>query len=119
MKITDLNKLINSELTTKIKGSSIENGELMINCDVININPIILFLKSDKNCRFRQLIDILAVDYPNREKRFKIYYLLLSHENNLRIKISSDFRTLVFNFTISNCFLSSPFNVFPDGNFNF
>ena len=52
---------------------------------------VIQFLKSNENCKFRQLIDILAVDYPNREKRFKIYYLLLSHENNLRIKISSDF----------------------------
>ena len=40
------------------------------------------------NCRFRQLIDITAVDYPGKEKRFKVVYLLLSHENNLRILIN-------------------------------
>ncbi len=91
MKLTDLNKLLNSELTTKIKDSSIKNGELLIKSDVSNLNAIILFLKSDKNCKFEQLIDILAVDYPSKEKRFNIYYLLLSHENNLRVKICSDF----------------------------
>ena len=91
MKLADLNKFLNSELTTKINDSLIENGELLINSEVSNLNSILLFLKSDKNCKFKQLIDIFAADYPGREKRFKIYYLLLSHENNLRIKISSDF----------------------------
>ena len=40
------------------------------------------------NTKFRQLIDITVVDYPEN-KRFKLIYLLLSHENNLRIKIST------------------------------
>ena len=42
-----------------------------------------------KNTKFRQLIDITAVDYPEKSKRFKIVYLLLSHEFNQRIIISS------------------------------
>tara|TARA_B100000214_G_C23856392_1_gene575904 strand:- start:134 stop:733 length:600 start_codon:yes stop_codon:yes gene_type:complete len=90
MKLADLNKLLNAELTTKIKSTLIENDELLINCEPIHLNTIILFLKSDKNCKFKQLIDILAVDYPGKEKRFKIYYLFLSHENNLRIKLSAE-----------------------------
>tara|TARA_B100000700_G_scaffold325144_1_gene433109 strand:+ start:1055 stop:1654 length:600 start_codon:yes stop_codon:yes gene_type:complete len=90
MELTNLNKLLNSELTTKIKDSSIENDELLINSEINNIQSIILFLKSNEKCKFKQLIDIVAVDYPNKEKRFKIYYLLLSHEKNLRIKISAD-----------------------------
>tara|TARA_B100001029_G_C14958795_1_gene393170 strand:- start:229 stop:828 length:600 start_codon:yes stop_codon:yes gene_type:complete len=89
MKLTDLNKLLNSELTTLIISSEIKNNELLINSEINNLNSIILFLKSDIKCKFKQLIDIFAVDYPNNEKRFKIYYLLLSHEYNLRIKISS------------------------------
>ena len=36
---------------------------------------------------FKQLIDITAVDYPENERRFKLVYLLLSHEFNLRINI--------------------------------
>tara|TARA_Y100000817_G_scaffold298942_1_gene276582 strand:+ start:165 stop:764 length:600 start_codon:yes stop_codon:yes gene_type:complete len=88
MKLANLNKLLNSELTTKIINSSIENDELVINSEINNLNSIILFLKSNNNCKFKQLIDIFAADYPNREKRFKIFYLFLSHEKNLRIKIS-------------------------------
>ena len=93
MKLEDLNKLLNSELTTKIKNSSILNNELLIDVEVGNLYSTILFLKTDNKCKFKQLIDVVAVDYPNDDNRFKIYYLLLSHENNLRIKISTSFPT--------------------------
>ena len=89
MNLPQLNNLLNSELTSKIKESKEENGELLINVDLANIYSTILFLKTDSKCKFRQLIDILAVDFPGEEDRFKIYYLLLSHENNIRIKIVS------------------------------
>ncbi len=89
MNLAELNNLLNSELTSKIKESKIENGELLINVELANIYSTMLFLKTDSKCKFRQLIDILAVDFPGEEDRFKIYYLLLSHENNIRIKIVS------------------------------
>tara|TARA_Y100001970_G_scaffold30195_1_gene37477 strand:- start:1643 stop:2242 length:600 start_codon:yes stop_codon:yes gene_type:complete len=88
MNLSDLNKLLNSELTTKINSSLIENDELLVNIEASNLQSVLLFLKSNVKCKFRQLIDIVPADYPNEEKRFKIYYLLLSHEKNLRIKIS-------------------------------
>ena len=92
MNLAELNNLLNSELTSKIKGSKEENGELLINVELANIYSTILFLKTDSKCKFRQLIDILAVDFPGEEDRFKIYYLLLSHENNIRIKIVSQIK---------------------------
>ena len=88
MNLAELNNLLNSELTSKIKESKEENGELLINVELANIYSTILFLKTDSKCKFRQLIDILAVDFPGEEDRFKIYYLLLSHEKNLRIIVS-------------------------------
>ncbi len=91
MKLTDLNKLLNSELTTKIKDSNIDNEELLLNVEVNNIYSTILFLKTNTECKFKQLVDIVGADYPNNEKRFKIYYLLLSHKNNLRIKVLANF----------------------------
>ncbi len=91
MQLADLNKLLNSELTTKIKDSHIDNGELLVHVESSNLYSAILFLKTNSDCKFKQLIDILAADYPNNEKRFKIYYLLLSHENNLRIKVTTNF----------------------------
>ena len=91
MNLTDLNKLINSELTTKIKNTKIENNELSIDVKVENLYQVILFLKTDEKCKFKQLIDIAAADYPDEEYRFEICYLFLSHENNLRIKIIINF----------------------------
>jgi len=86
--IIDLEKIVNSGLTTTIKKSEINFDQLFIDVDVENLMSVILFLKTNDKCKFRQLIDITATDYPGKEKRFKIVYLLLSHENNLRMIIN-------------------------------
>ncbi|MFL2889411.1 MAG: NADH-quinone oxidoreductase subunit C [Pelagibacteraceae bacterium] len=86
--IQQLEKLVNSELTSKVQSSIIEFDELLIHSTPENLLEIIQFLKTNDNCKFRQLIDIAGVDYPQEEKRFKLIYLLLSHEFNFRIKIS-------------------------------
>ena len=88
--ITDLEKIVNSGLTTNVIKSEINFGQLYLDIDVKSIISTILFLKTNDKCRFRQLIDITAVDFPNRESRFKIVYLLLSHENNLRIIVNAN-----------------------------
>ena len=87
--VIDLERTVNSGLTTTIKKSEINFEQLFIDVDVDNIISTILFLKTNEKCRFKQLIDITAVDYPEKEKRFKIVYLLLSHVNNLRIVINA------------------------------
>ena len=85
--LTDLEKKINSELTTKIKSSKINHNQLYLNIDSDDLLEVILFLKNNEETRFRQLIDITAVDYLEKDKRFKLVYLLLSHEFNKRIII--------------------------------
>jgi NADH-quinone oxidoreductase subunit C len=82
-----LEKKINSELNTKINSSKIKNDQIYLNIDTNDITDVILFLKNNENTNFKQLIDITAVDYPENEKRFKLVYLLLSHEFNVRILI--------------------------------
>ena len=86
--VNDLERTVNSGLTTTIKKSEINFDQLFIDVDIKNLVSTILFLKTNEKCRFKQLIDITAVDYPEKEKRFKMVYLLLSHENNLRIVIN-------------------------------
>ena len=88
--VNDLEKTVNSGLTTTIKKSEINFNQLLIYVNVEDIISTILFLKTSEKCKFRQLIDITAVDYPQNEKRFKIVYFLLSHEKNLRITINTD-----------------------------
>ena len=88
--IFDLEKIVNSGLTTTIKSSKIIYGQLLVNVDLDDLYSTILFLKTNEKCKFKQLIDITAVDYPEKENRFEIVYLLLSHENNLRVIIKSN-----------------------------
>ena len=83
--LTDLEKKINSELTTKIKKSEIKHEQLYLNIDNVDLIDVSLFIKSNENTKFRQLIDITVVDYPEQTKRFKVVYLFLSHEFNQRI----------------------------------
>jgi len=86
-KLADLEKKVNSELTTKINSSKIHHNQLYLNIDSNDLLEVILYLKTSDETRFRQLIDITAVDYPEKDLRFKLVYLLLSHEFNQRILI--------------------------------
>ena len=103
-----LEKLINSELSSKIHNSIIQNDELMIDINDSDLLEVIQFIKSNEKCKFRQLIDIAGIDYPSEDKRFKLVYLFLSHENNSRIKISIQFEI--------NQVINSITKIFPSAN---
>ena len=91
LSLQELEKLVNSELTSKINNSSINFEELLIEVSPAELINVLVFLKSDDKLKFKQLIDIAGIDFPEEEKRFKLIYLLLSHEKNVRIKISINF----------------------------
>ena len=106
--LKDLEKLINSELSTKIKGSKIKHNQIYLNISDVDLVDVMLFLKTNKSTKFKQLIDITAVDYIEKEKRFKIVYLLLSHEFNHRIQVD---------FSINeNDLVSTLVSIFPAAN---
>ena len=106
--LIDLEKKINSELTTKIKKSEIKHDQLYINIDNDDLIEVCLFLKSNKDTKFRQLIDITIVDYPENTQRFKVVYLFLSHEFNQR---------LILSYMINeNEVISSLTSIFPSAN---
>ena len=86
--LEDTEKIINSELTTKINSSKIKHNHIYLNIKNTELIDVILFLKTNNETKFRQLIEITAVDYPQNVNRFKLVYLLLSHENNHRIIVN-------------------------------
>ena len=106
--LPDLEKKINSELTTKVKNSKLKNNQIYLNIESDDLLEVILFLKNNNESKFKQLIDITAVDYPEKEKRFKLVYLFLSHEINSRIIV--DF------FVNENEIVSSLTSIFPSAN---
>ena len=106
--LEDLEKKINSELNTKIKESKIKHNQLYLEIEADDLVDVCTFVKIDKDTKFRQLIDITAVDYLQKDKRFKLVYLLLSHEFNQRLIISY--------FISENEIITSLTKVFPAAN---
>ena len=91
-KLKKIKKIIDSELASKVQQSVIVNEELTVEINVNDLVEVVQFLKSNDKCKFRQLVDIAGVDYPEKDKRFQLVYLFLSHENNIRIKILIKFQ---------------------------
>ena len=108
MSLLNLEKKINSELNTKINSSSIKHDLLDLNINKDSLIDVILFLKNNSATKFKQLIDITAVDYIGHNNRFKMVYLLLSHEFNNRVKISFEIN--------ENEFVNSITKIFPSAN---
>ena len=106
--LIDLEKKINSELTTKINKSEIKHNQIYLEIDKEDLISVVLFTKSNNNTKFRQLIDITVVDYPERTQRFKIVYLFLSHEFNQRMILSYDIN--------ENEIIPSITTIFPSAN---
>ena len=106
--LIDLEKKVNSELNTKINVSSVKHDQLYLNIDSKDLIDVVIFLKTNKDTKFKQLIEITAVDYPEKEKRFKLVYLFLSHEFNQRILIDYQIN--------ENEIVTSLTSVFPSAN---
>jgi NADH-quinone oxidoreductase subunit C len=106
--LKDLEKIINSELTTKVVSSKINHNQIYLSINDKDLIDVVLFLKTNSNTKFNQLIDVTAVDYPECDRRFKVVYLLLSLEKNQRLILDL--------FIKENEFVSSLTSVFPSAN---
>ena len=106
--LIDVEKKINSELTTKINRTLIKHNQIYVQIDKEDLIDVVLFLKTNKDFKFRQLIDITVVDYPEETQRFKIVYLFLSHEFNQRMIMSY--------FINENEVIPSLTSIFPSAN---
>ena len=62
-------------------------GELNVTATLAGIVEFVEFLRADQNCRFSTLVDITAVDHPERPARFDIVYHFLSMYRNHRIRV--------------------------------
>ena len=62
-------------------------GEIELRINPSDIPQVLTLLRGDRQAAFNQLIDLTAVDYPERETRFDVVYLLLSMDNNMRMRL--------------------------------
>ena len=88
--LSELLSFVELKIKDKIVRSEIINNELSIVINPASIIKFVEFLMVDNDCQFSTLIDITAVDYPEKLKRFTIVYHFLSMVQNQRIRISAD-----------------------------
>jgi NADH-quinone oxidoreductase subunit C len=85
-----LGETIKAALPRAVTGSSVAFGQLTLAVDTSKIVEVVRHLRDDPGCRFVSFIDVTAVDYPGREKRFDVVYHLLSPTLNERIRLRAE-----------------------------
>ena len=88
--LNTLGQTIVSALPGAVLGSSVAFGDLTLAVDAAKIVEIARFLRDDPGCRFVSFVDITAVDYPGREKRFDVVYHFMSPTLNARIRLKAE-----------------------------
>ena len=75
-----------------VKDLSVVGDQLVAIVEKEDIAKLLVFLRDDVNCQFKQLMDICGVDYPERPQRFEVVYNLLSlvHNNRVTVKVMLD-----------------------------
>jgi NADH-quinone oxidoreductase subunit C len=86
-RLDKLGETIAGALPGSVVGYRVANGELTVNTIPGEIVKLAAFLRDDERCQFWSIVDITAVDWPGRERRFDVVYHLLSPKQNLRIRV--------------------------------
>ena len=113
-----LNSYIQTKLPDCVISSKLANDELTISITPSSLVTFMEFIKTDQHCRFSTLIDITAVDFPNRENRFELVYHYLSMYQNQRIRVKMEVNedhivpSIVDIFPASNWFEREIFDMF-------
>jgi len=106
--LEDFGRKIAAALPGAVTGQTVAYGELTIDARASDIVKVVTHLRDDPACEFVNIIDVTAVDWPSREKRFDVVYHFLSPTKNarIRVKIETDEATPVASIT----------DVFPGAN---
>ena len=90
--LTELAESIALRLDDALISSEIRNGELSVTVPVANLGAFIDDLRNHPTCRFTTLVDITAIDWPTRERRFDMVYHFLSMHLNQRVRVRAEVR---------------------------
>jgi NADH-quinone oxidoreductase subunit C len=85
-----LGKTIADALGASVTGHVVAHHELTVTAKSQDIVAVMTFLRDDPRCQFWNLIDVTALDWPSRERRFDVVYHLLSPKHNVRIRVKAE-----------------------------
>lgn len=87
--LNELGALIEARQMEVVTGWEVVFGDLVVHVRADAMPVFVEFLKTDRACRFSSLVDITAVDHPERETRFDVVYHFLSMYQNQRIRVKT------------------------------
>ncbi len=90
--LEDLATHIESRRADALRDWHIAHGELTLEAGLSDVHGLIGFLKSDRTCGFSTLVDITAVDHPERRRRFDVVWHFLSMYQNHRVRVKAQVR---------------------------
>jgi len=85
--LESLGQAVAGALPGAVTGYVVIKGELTITAAVADIVRVATFLRDDPACAFSSFIDVTAVDWPQRERRFDVVYHFLSPTRNQRVRV--------------------------------
>jgi len=85
--LDEVKNLLENSSNFRFGSIDLQNDNLICLCESAHLIDNVSNFKRHPDLKLKQLVDILAIDYPNKENRFEVVYLFLSHENNFRISI--------------------------------
>ncbi|MDP3262805.1 MAG: NADH-quinone oxidoreductase subunit C [Tabrizicola sp.] len=85
--LTELGAIIALKRPDAVLASDVAHGELTLTVALQYLQGLVEFLRDDASCRFTSLVDITAIDYPDRAARFDVVYHFLSMYQNHRIRL--------------------------------
>jgi len=88
--LESLGQAIAQALPQAVRGYAVARGELTVTANAADIAAVMTFLRDDPRCAFFAFIDITAVDWPQRERRFDVVYHLLSPTHNQRVRVKTE-----------------------------
>src|SRR6202521_3996777 len=88
--LAELGRSIEGALPGAVTGHAVAHGELTIHAQAADIVKVVSFLRDDPGCAFYSIIDITAIDWPSREKRFDVVYHFLSPTKNARVRVKAE-----------------------------
>jgi NADH-quinone oxidoreductase subunit C len=83
-------EMLAGALAGAVTDQQVAYGELTIATTVPDIVKVMTFLRDDERCQFWNFVDVTAVDWPGRERRFDLVYHLLSPKLNRRIRVKME-----------------------------
>ncbi len=90
--LTELAETISMRRGEALIASEVRNGELTVTVPAASLESFIADLRNHPTCRFTTLVDITAIDWPTRERRFDMVYHFLSMHLNQRIRVRAEVR---------------------------